>query len=64
VKKIQAGYKVKTLSQFLGRRAPQATPVVDFVKPLSADEEKTSLQFFNILNFVLQFCPTNPTRPS
>jgi hypothetical protein len=62
VKKIQAGYKVQTLSQFLGKPAPAAPPAVDFIKPLTAEQERTSLQFFNILNFVLQFCPTHPSE--
>jgi len=59
VKKIQAGYKVQTLSKFLGKPAPAAAPAVDFIKPLTAEQERTSLQFFNALNFILQFCPTN-----
>src|SRR5437867_965426 len=60
VKKVQAGYKAQTLSAFLGTPAPKAAPVIDFIKPLTPGEEKTSPQFFNILNFVLQFCPTDP----
>jgi hypothetical protein len=59
VKKIQAGYKVQPLSQFLGEPAPPAPPAVDFIKPLAPEAEKTSPEFFNILNFVLQFCPPN-----
>src|SRR3954466_7864028 len=62
VKKVQAGYKVQPLSAFLGQPAPIAAPAVDFIKPLTPAEEKTSLQFFNILNFVLQFCPTVPSE--
>src|SRR5881227_2027302 len=62
VKKVQAGYKVQTLSAFLGQPAPKAAPAIDFMKPLTPAEEKTSLQFFNILNFVLQFCPTVPSE--
>jgi hypothetical protein len=62
VKKIQAGYKVQTLSQFLGRPAPAAVPAVDFIKPLTTEQERTSLRFFNVLNFILQFCPTNPSE--
>jgi len=62
VKKIQAGYKVETLSAFLGTPPPNAAPVVDFIKPLTKEEQKTSLEFFNIVNFVLQFCPTDPTE--
>ena len=62
VKKVQTGYKAQTLSAFLGTPAPKAAPVIDFIKPLTPAEEKTSPQFFNILNFVLQFCPTNPSE--
>lgn len=62
VKKIQAGYKVQPLSAFLGKPAPAAPPVVDFMKPLTAEQERTSLQFFNELNFILQFCPINPSE--
>jgi len=62
VKKVQAGYKAQTLSAFLGQPAPKAAPTIDFIKPLTPAEEKTSPQFFNILNFVLQFCPTNPSE--
>src|SRR5712675_2379431 len=62
VKKVQAGYKVQPLSAFLGQPAPKAAPAVDFIKPLTPEEEKTSPQFFSILNFVLQFCPTVPSE--
>ena len=62
VKKVQAGYKAQPLSAFLGQPAPQAAPAIDFVKPLTPDTQKTSLEFFNILNFALQFCPTNPSE--
>jgi hypothetical protein len=62
VKKIQARYKVQPLSAFLGKPAPEAAPTIDFIKPLTPDEEKTSLEFFNILNFVLRFCPTLPSE--
>lgn len=62
VKKIQAGYKVRTLSAYLKRPAPPAAPAIDFVKPLSPAEERKSLEFFNILNFVLSFCPPVPSE--
>jgi hypothetical protein len=62
VKKVQAGYKAQTLSAFLGTPPPNAAPVIDFIKPLTPAEQKTSLQFCNILNFVLQFCPTHPSE--
>nr|WP_043626805.1 DUF1254 domain-containing protein [Ensifer sp. ZNC0028] len=62
VKKIQAGYKAEPLSKYLGQPAPEASPAIDFIKPLTPDEERTSPEFFNILNFALQFCPTNPSE--
>jgi len=46
----------------LGTAAPKAAPAIDFIKPISHVEEKTSLQVFNILNFILQFCPTDPSE--
>ena len=54
VEKVQAGYKVQTLSQFLGKPAPAAAPAIDF-PPFSKDDMKGS--FIEYLNFVLQFCP-------
>ncbi len=62
VKKIQAGYKVQPLSAFLGQAAPAAAPAINFIKPLSPADEKTSLEFFNVLNFVMQFMPTQPSE--
>jgi len=62
VKKIQAGYRVQTLSQFLGKPAPAPAPTINFMKPLTADQERASLDFLNVLNFVLQFCPISPSE--
>jgi hypothetical protein len=62
VKKVQAGYKVQPLSQFLGRPAPKAAPVAEFVPPLSVEQQRGSLEFFNVLNFILRFCPTHPSE--
>jgi len=62
VKKVQSGYKAETLSEFLGQPAPNAAPAIDFIKPLTPETQKTSPEFFNILNFLLQFCPTNPSE--
>jgi hypothetical protein len=62
VKAIQAGYGVKPLSQFIGRPAPPAPPPIDFRKPLTPEQQKTSPAFFEILDFVLQFCPVHPSE--
>ncbi len=62
VKNVQAGYKVQPLSAFLGQPAPRDATPIQFVQPLSFDEQKTSLEFFNVLNFVLGFGPTHPSE--
>jgi hypothetical protein len=61
VKKVQAGFKVQPLSAFAGT-PPVTAPAVHFIKPISREDQKTSLQFFNILNFVLRYCPTDPSE--
>jgi hypothetical protein len=54
VKKVQAGYKVQTLSQFLNKPAPPAAPEVKWPKINKALAEADP---FAYLNFVLEFCP-------
>ena len=62
VKKVQAGYKLQPLSAFLGKPAPKPAPAIEWIRPLTPADQKTSLEFFNVLNFVLQFCPTAPSE--
>lgn len=62
VKRVQSGYKVQTLSAFLGQPAPAAAPEVDFRVPLSAEAERSDPAFFQQLNFVLGFCPIHPSE--
>ncbi|MBP1822344.1 DUF1254 domain-containing protein [Mycobacterium sp. OAE908] len=62
VKKIQAGYQVQPLSAYLNQPAPAPAPPIDFAPPLTRDQEKTSPQFFEILDFALKFAPTLPTE--
>ena len=62
VRKVQAGYKVQTLSAFLGTAAPKAAPPIDFITPLTPDEQKTSPDVFKVLNFILRHCPTHPSE--
>ncbi|QOV92527.1 DUF1254 domain-containing protein [Humisphaera borealis] len=62
VKKVQAGYQVRTLSAFLAQPPAPSVPAIDFIKPLGVEAQKTSLEFFSVLNFVLQFCPTVPSE--
>ena len=62
VKAVQAGYKVQTLSQFLGAPPPPTAPKVDFLPPLNVETQRASLEFFGILSFILRFCPTHPSE--
>lgn len=60
--KIQDQYKSQPLSAFLRTSAPPAAPNVDFIEPLTKKEQKTSLEFFNIVNFVLGYSPPVPSE--
>ncbi|WP_109126673.1 DUF1254 domain-containing protein [Dyella sp. C11] len=62
VKKIQAGYKAQPLSAFEGSAAPKPAPEIHWITPLSDEDTRTSLAFFNELAFLLQFC--QPPHPS
>ena len=62
VKKIQAGYKVQPLSQFLGMAGAGARASHQFRQTGERRCGADVARFFNILNFILQFCPTNPTE--
>lgn len=62
VKKIQGQYRVEPLSTFEKKPAPPAAPAVDFVEPLTPDEQRTSLEFFTILNFLLAYAPVLPAE--
>jgi hypothetical protein len=62
VKKVQAGYKAQPLAAFLGQTTPNTEPAIVFIRPLTSQAQKTSPEFFKILNFVLQFCPTDPSE--
>ncbi|MFO7634580.1 MAG: DUF1254 domain-containing protein [Caldilinea sp.] len=62
VKRIQTGYKAQPLSAFLSQPGPKTAPTIDFIKPLTAETQKTSPEFFDLLNFVLKFCPTVPSE--
>ena len=59
VKRIQEGYAVQPLSGFLGRTPPPTAPAINFVKPVAPGAEPPALEFFSVLNFLLQFCPTH-----
>jgi hypothetical protein len=57
VVKVQAGYKSQPLSTYLKQPAPPAAPAVDFPK---ANAELVKKNFFEYLDFALQFAPAGP----
>ena len=57
VVKVQAGYKVQPLSAYLKQPAPPAAPAVNFPK---IDKEMVKTNFFDDLDFALQFAPPGP----
>ena len=54
VVKVQAGYKVQLLSAYLKQPAPPPAPAIDFPK---IDKELVKTNFFQYLDFALQFAP-------
>lgn len=54
VKKVQAGYKVQTLSAYLKQPTATAAATIDFPK---IDKELVKTNFFEYLDFALQFAP-------
>jgi hypothetical protein len=59
VKKVQAGYRARTLSAFLKKPAPPAAPEIEWPK---IDKQSAASDPFAYLNLVLRFCP--PTGPA
>ena len=54
MKKVQAGYKVQPLSAYLKQPMPTAAAAIDFPK---IDKELAKTNFFEYLDFALQFAP-------
>ncbi len=55
VLKVQDGYKAESLSSFLKQPAPPAAPKIDFPKIVKTN-------FFEFLDFALQFIPEQPNE--
>ena len=58
---IRAGYKIQPLSTFLGKPARLPRTLIDFPTPPTASQAYTSLEFFSMMNALLQFCPMRPS---
>ena len=54
---IQAGYKVQPLSTFLKQAPPPAPPAIKYLK---ADAEIAKKEFWELLDFALQYSPAGP----
>ncbi len=61
VETIQAGYKAQPLSAYLHQPAPAAPPAIDF-PVITPEMVKTN--FFEYLDFALQFAPPGPEEES
>jgi len=57
VEKVQAGYKAQPLSAYLKQPATVGTAAIDFPK---VDKELVKKNFFEYLDFSLQFAPAGP----
>ena len=57
VEKVQAGYKAQPLSAYLKQPVTVATAAIDFPK---VDKELVKKNFFEYLDFALQFAPAGP----
>jgi hypothetical protein len=58
VYKVQAAYKVQTLSAYLNQPPPARPPAIDFPK---IDKELVETNFFEYLDLALQFAPAKRT---
>jgi hypothetical protein len=57
VEKVQAGYKVQPLSAYLKQTPPAAAAAVEWPK---FDKDLVKTEFFDYLDFALQFAPATP----
>lgn len=62
VKQIQSQYKVQPLSEFQAKKSPKAAPKINFITPLTVEQQKSSPAFFNVLNFALQYANVHPSE--
>ena len=57
VKRVQMGYKAQPLSAFLNQNPPISSPSIEYP---NIDKELVKTNFFEYLDFVLQFAPPGP----
>ncbi|QKJ64156.1 DUF1254 domain-containing protein [Flavobacterium sp. M31R6] len=63
VHELQSEYKIETLSEYLGKIAKKDPPFT-YLKPIlpQSPYTKPDLEFFNVLNFALQFTNPHPSE--
>ena len=61
VEQLQKKYILRPLSQFTRSQRIIPSPI-SFIEPLNAEQVRSSIDVFKMLNFVLQFCPTHPSE--
>ncbi len=62
VRAVQAQYGVEPLSAYLKTPPPPAAAPMAWPEPLTPETQKTSLRFFELLDFALRSCPVHPSE--
>lgn len=60
VRAIQDGYRIRTLSDYLGRAMPAAAPAIEWPAPTAGMTEGAGM--FAYLNTLLSLCPVHPSE--
>lgn len=55
-------YKVIPLSAFFGQPTSKAAPKIDFIELLTFEKQKTSPEFFNVMDFTLKYENIHPNK--
>lgn len=55
-------YKVIPLSAFFGQPTSKAAPKIDFIELLTFEKQKTSPEFFNVMDFTLKYKNIHPNK--
>jgi hypothetical protein len=55
---LQDRFRVRTLSAYIGAPSPPELPIPPLRKPVDLRKQPVSVEFFEVLNWMLQFMPT------